>query len=397
MKNMFPEDFFETFKPNEKRNKPKNLTKHPKILMNINPPSSCKNKRITYYPIQEEMVEESITKSILNYEKLDNVNMNSKKHYSTLDLLYDDQQPSTSGSGSSVAISRGSQNNSNNIKITYNNPIFTPQINHQIDFSSNNYLGENYFYNSNFEREEKEQDALFRETPHFSLGDFQKEEKNISITKPKTPIIKRNQIQRNKTPDASNNKSFKQQRTTSMNKLQSKKPSIIQTEHHQMLPSKKLMKRPTTERFSRNFPLRTEVEHPTSEVRRNINSKNLTPNKNRIIPSGKQKVIKDNEISLPKILPHAKLENEINQLIHNVPENVFDDPELKTKFNVLMKNIDDIKKVIQRKNKAQNIDNKSSGKAIRKENNYLQNKQIINNINHKVPKKEKLFQPKKNM
>ena len=59
--------------------------------------------------------------------------------------------------------------------------------------------------------------------------------------------------------------------------------------------------------------------------------------------------------------------------------------------------IDDIKKVIQRKNKAQNIDNKSSGKAIRKENNYLQNKQIINNINHKVPKKEKLFQPKKNM
>jgi hypothetical protein len=164
-----------------------------------------------------------------------------------------------------------------------------------------------------------------------------------------------------------------------------------------MLPQKKFVKRPTTERFSRNIPLKTEIDRPPSEVHRNINSKNLTPNKNRIIPSGKPKLIKDNEISLPKILPHAKLENEINQLIHNVPENVFDDPELKTKFNVLMKNIDDIKKVIQRKNKAQNIDNKSSGKAIRKENNYLQNKQIINNINHKVPKKEKLFQPKKNM
>lgn len=94
-------------------------------------------------------------------------------------------------------------------------------------------------------------------------------------------------------------------------------------------------------------------------------------NQKRVTPQSKKNNNKSNKLNLPKILPHTLVEKELTQLMSNVPSKFFEDPEVKKKFNLLMKNIDDIKEVIQKKsnhgyfnaktgNHNQNINNKDT-------------------------------------
>ena len=100
---------------------------------------------------------------------------------------------------------------------------------------------------------------------------------------------------------------------------------------------------------------------------------------------------KNNKLNLPKILPHTLVEKELSQLMSNVPSKFFDDPEVKKKFNLLMKNIDDIKEVIQKKT--------NHGYFNAKTGNHCQNNNKDTNCFKrpisKTNKKNVIIQPKK--
>ena len=112
-------------------------------------------------------------------------------------------------------------------------------------------------------------------------------------------------------------------------------------------------------------------------------------NKKRVTPISKN----NNKINLPKILPHTLVEKELSQLVNNVPSKYFEDPEVKKKFNLLMKNIDDIKEVIQKKT--------NHGYFNAKTGNHYQNNNKDNNCFKrpisKTNKKNVIIQPKKKL
>ena len=70
------------------------------------------------------------------------------------------------------------------------------------------------------------------------------------------------------------------------------------------------------------------------------------PNTERGISSNKKKCIDNN--NLPSIYPNV-VEKELMKLMNNLPKQYYNDPEISKKFNILIKNIDDIKEVIQKK------------------------------------------------
>ena len=105
---------------------------------------------------------------------------------------------------------------------------------------------------------------------------------------------------------------------------------------------------------------------------------NTTRNKT---PIKKKKSIKNEKDNLNNIDTHQKVENELNNLINLIPDEFYNDPVIKNKFQLIMKNIDDIKQVVSKKSKKKNFQKDNFVKVIHKEKNH---------------KKNVLNQPKKN-
>ena len=105
---------------------------------------------------------------------------------------------------------------------------------------------------------------------------------------------------------------------------------------------------------------------------------NTTRNKT---PIKKKKSIKNEKDNLNNIDTHQKVESELNNLINLIPDEFYNDPVIKNKFQLIMKNIDDIKQVVSKKSKKKNFQKDNFVKVIHKEKNH---------------KKNVLNQPKKN-
>ena len=112
----------------------------------------------------------------------------------------------------------------------------------------------------------------------------------------------------------------------------------------------------------------------------NNNSKKNLPEIKRPL-SSRNKTIKNNNNNIINKTNYntKKVEKELNCLINNIPQNLLDDPEINKKFNLIMKNIDELKQCVN--NKTNNFNN----------NNKIQTKKIIYN------KKcfNKIYQPQK--
>ena len=98
-------------------------------------------------------------------------------------------------------------------------------------------------------------------------------------------------------------------------------------------------------------------------------------------PIKKKKSIKNEKDNLNNIDTHQKVESELNNLINLIPDEFYNDPVIKNKFQLIMKNIDDIKQVVSKKSKKKNFQKDNFVKVIHKEKNH---------------KKNVLNQPKKN-
>ena len=72
----------------------------------------------------------------------------------------------------------------------------------------------------------------------------------------------------------------------------------------------------------------------------------------------------------------------MNCLINNIPQNLLDDPEINKKFNLIMKNIDELKQCVN--NKKNNF-NSNIYKIQQK--NIIYNKKSFNKINQPSKKK----------
>lgn len=306
---MFPEDFFDTTSHSgplcqTSQQKPPLKAAHPKIITH---PQTCKNKKITYDPIEEELVEESVTLNCPHTDSKKSVRCN-------LDMdIINDEQPSTSGS------SNASNNSNKNSKSITKNISFLP-------ICSEPSINPNDFYSVC--DQEIDNDNLFKETPHFTINETEPQ-----ISKQARAITNR---------------------TKSANKISTKDANIPQLSKKQ---------RPSTERGSSNTKIR----------------KDCTTHKER------KKSMTNSNVNLPKILPHTLVEKELNQLMNLLPEYYLEDPEVKSKFNILLKNIDEFKEVIEKKSyKKPYFNTRPSTQSNNKKNfSYLERK------NKSIPKNNK--------
>ena len=320
---MFPEDFFDTMCPSgplcqTSQHKFPLKVAHPKIITH---PQTCKNKKITYTPIEEELVEESVTLNCPHTDSKKSVRCN-------LDMdIINDEQPSTSGS------SNASNNSNKNSKSITKNISFLPicsepSINTNDFYSCQNKAG----------NEEVDNDILFKETPHFIRNE----------TEPQIP----------KQTKALTN------RTKSANKIPAKSKDTN-------IPQLLKKQRPSTERSSSNAKKRNDS---------NVHKK-------------RKKSMINSNVNLPKILPHTLVEKELNQLMNLLPDHYLEDPEVKSKLNILLKNIDEFKEVIEKKSYKKSYFNARPNTQVKKKNiSYLErkNKSITKNN-----KKNCIIQPKK--
>ena len=119
------------------------------------------------------------------------------------------------------------------------------------------------------------------------------------------------------------------------------------------------------------------------QTKRNCSQRLLTaPNSNRNkTPIKKKKSFKNEKDNIKNNDTQQKVENELNNLMNLIPDEFYNDPIIKNKFESIMKNIDDIKHFVNQKAK--------------KKNNFLKDNYV------KITPKEKnkkmsLNQPKKN-
>ena len=91
----------------------------------------------------------------------------------------------------------------------------------------------------------------------------------------------------------------------------------------------------------------------------NKNQKNSNNNSKKNLPeikrplSSRNKTIKNNNNNIINKTNYntKKVEKELNCLINNIPQNLLDDPEINKKFNLIMKNIDELKQCVNNKTK----------------------------------------------
>ena len=120
-----------------------------------------------------------------------------------------------------------------------------------------------------------------------------------------------------------------------------------------------------------------EINNNKKENNNNNSKKNL-PEIKRPLSSRNSKNSNKNNINYNT----KKVEKELNCLINNIPQNLLDDPEINKKFNLIMKNIDELKQCVN--NKKNNF-NSNIYKIQQK--NVIYNKKSFNKINQPSKKK----------
>ena len=119
-----------------------------------------------------------------------------------------------------------------------------------------------------------------------------------------------------------------------------------------------------------------------NNIRRNSQRLSTAPNTTRNkTPIKKKKSLKNDKDNLNNIDTHQKVESELNNLMNLIPDEFYNDPVIKNKFQLIMKNIDDIKQVVNKKSKKKNLHKDNFVKINLREKNH---------------KKNVLNQPKKN-
>jgi len=117
----------------------------------------------------------------------------------------------------------------------------------------------------------------------------------------------------------------------------------------------------------------------------NNNSKKNLPEIKRPLSSRNKSIKNNNNILINKTNYNTKkVEKELNCLINNIPQNLLDDPEINKKFNLIMKNIDELKQCVN--NKTNNFYNNNNNKIQQKK--IIYNKKCINKI-YQPPQKKK--------
>ena len=85
---------------------------------------------------------------------------------------------------------------------------------------------------------------------------------------------------------------------------------------------------------------------------------------------------KEKIVTLPKIIDEKIVGKEISNLFENIPDDLVNDPDVKQKVNVLLKNIKEVKNVIYKKKNIQKKKNLSSVHSKREINNTNVNSNI---------------------
>ena len=308
-KNLFPEDFFDKQKSNESK------SKHPQIITKENIKKKCV---ITCSEIKEE-IEESLTESHLIHE-----------------------DPSTSNSS-----------NNNNIVLT---PVSkNKNINNRYENCEN--LNDKIFLFGNFDDSND-----FKKTAHFfennnnnnnfnNNNDFN----NININ---NKLINKFDVNNNNI----NNNNYKENLNIKKTSNNCKTP----THNKKKINFNNNNNNNNNNKINRNN-LTKKIPHPiTASTPRNINNNNnnnINNNNNNKITAKKtlekknsfsykkrpksSKVILNNNLKIK--LTHKKVENEFNNVLTIIPKELLSDPEVKDKFNKIIKNINELKKVVSDK------------------------------------------------
>ena len=227
------------------------------------------------------------------------------------------------------------------------------QFNNNNNYSNEKLNCNNFsFYNEN--NDENDMDYLFKETAHFNMDNVNN---NESI----------NQF--------SENKKIKYNECNSTKINKNIKYNLIEE-----FPQKNKIKTPKNNQLKRPSSQRQKVINNNTNNNNNYNhnyrQKNNHTNYNNFNNNYKNE--KDKKID--NISTHKKVEKELNNLIHSLPTEFYKDTIIKNKFSEIMKNIDDIKQVINKK-------------FLKKNNNQKGNEKVI--LKDKKIHKSNLIQPRK--
>jgi hypothetical protein len=312
-KNLFPEDFFDTNK--EKTNESK--SKHPQIITKENIKKKCV---ITCSEIKEE-IEESLTESHNIHEA----------------------STSNSSNNNNIVLTPVSKNkNINNRYENCENPKEKIFLFGNFDDDSNDFKKTAHFFENN-----NNNNNIFNNNNDFN---------NININ---NKLINKFDVNNNNI----NNNNYKENlniKKTSNNcktPTQNKKKINFNNNNNNNNNNNKINRNNLTKK----------IPHPiTTSTPRNINNNNnnnINNNNNNKITAKKtlekknsfsykkrpksSKVILNNNLKIK--LTHKKVENEFNNVLTIIPKELLSDPEVKDKFNKIIKNINELKKVVSDK------------------------------------------------
>ena len=292
---MFPDDFF-----GNQDSKTSNFTKkseHPKLL---NPQIIPQKKSNEIHVIKEELLEEST------------------------------EAPFPKKNGLKIIIPQDSSNEDNSTTESSKNTPLTPVI--------TNY---NYFYDT------------FKAIP-YSIIDCKTSTNSLKDNELTRPIIikEKNKLEENQ----KNEKNKGKMRSVSNRKPKNEK--IEKIEKSEKSNNEVISKNSSSRNKSENRYLKNKQNKNNNVIRANKrtntveikNKKEVNKNKNRSTSCGKRN---RNEVVVQKNsktnIVHLKVEKEINNIFKNLPEDYEMIPEFHDKFELLMKNIYDIKDAIHKK------------------------------------------------
>ena len=385
---MFPEDFFGS--PNQYKTiqTPVNKNKeHPKI---INPTLL---KTITNQPyiieIKEEICEESLEiPQNINSLKIIIPNNISNEEISTSGGSYNSPNPPNNPvrsvihtepnknrkKGSNLKdklISNNSLNNqlqnindNNNIRDEnidlYYPMAFTFNRKEKKSRTLNNNKRKFYKYNNSFDKNNK--NKINKVNKNKINKDIKKKEKSYQKNN-ENKIIKENKHQRNNSLKNNNNKD--KNITNKYSNLGYKKSYSCEQSNckYQNEKNMKNNKKNEIKKNSRNNPgsLYDRKAKSAKKSKETINILTIKNNKNFFKRNNKDdkkglfnknnlKNFKSEYNNKKKEIVHSKVKNEINQILQNLPDNYEKFPEINNKFELLMKNINDFKYVLDKKN-----------------------------------------------
>ena len=324
-KNLFPEDFFDSKKETTNESK----VKHPQIITKENIKKKCV---ITCSEIKEE-IEESLTESHDIHE-----------------------EPSTSNSS-----------NNNNIVLT---PVSkSKKMNNRYENCEN--VPEKIFLFPNFEDDFNNEESNFKKTAHFFENNNSNNNNfnNININNNINKLINNIDVNNN---NNINNNVYKDNFNikTTFNNNNSKTPIInkkkisIYNNYNNNNNNKITYNK---NNLTKNIPHPITVSTPRNNKNININNnkekvtpKKLLEKKNSFNnlpinkrPKSSKPIFKininnnnKNEQNQKIKLTHKRVENEFNNVLTKIPKELLSDPEVKDKFNKIIKNINELKKVV---------------------------------------------------